>query len=311
MKIAVIGPGALGCLLAAYLSNKNDTWLLDHNRDRAVLLDSQGVILESGNQVVEMAVNVTSEPKAIGTADLILLCVKSYSIENAIPSAKLLAGKDSLIISLQNGIGHLSVLTELLGDTNWGLGVTSHGATLAAPGHVLHRGQGLTRIGFLEEDGKAEKKDMLTTRAATALTEATIETEIVPDIRNHIWAKLMVNIGINALTAIYNCPNGALLESEEISALMDQAVLEGITVAEKKGIVFEQDPLAVTRKVCGDTATNISSMLQDVRAKRQTEISSINGALVDIAEKIGIAVPINEQLVRRVKEIETKYHDFT
>lgn len=310
MKIAVIGPGALGCLLAAYLSNKSETWLLDHNRERASLLKRQGVILERGNHAAKMAVNVTSEPKAIGTADLILLCVKSYSIENAIPSAKLLAGKDSLIISLQNGIGHLTFLNKLLRDTNWGLGVTSHGATLAAPGHVLHRGKGLTRIGFLEENGTAENKDLLA-RAAKALTEATIETDIVPDIRNHIWSKLMVNVGINALTAIYNCPNGALLESTEISALMDQAVLEGIIVAEQKGIVFEQNPLAITRKVCGDTATNISSMLQDVRAKRQTEISSINGALVDIAKKIGIAVPVNELLVRKVKEIETKYQDFT
>ncbi|MEN8143086.1 MAG: 2-dehydropantoate 2-reductase [Thermodesulfobacteriota bacterium] len=310
MKIAVVGPGALGCLMAAYLSNRNETWLLDHNRDRAALLDRQGVILEREKLVVKRPVRATSDPKIIGTADLILLCIKSYSIENAILSAKPLAGTDSLIIPLQNGIGHLSLLPRLLRDTYWGLGVTSHGATLAAPGHVLHRGKGLTRIGFLGEDGPAKKKELIC-RAASALTEADIETEIVPDIRNHIWAKLMVNIGINALTAIYDCPNGALLESAEISALLEKAVQEGIVVARQKGITFAQAPLAITRKVCQDTAANISSMLQDVRAGRKTEIDAINGALVNAAEKMGIGVPINKELVRKVKEIEAKYNDFT
>ena len=310
MKIAVVGPGALGCLMAAYLSNKNETWLLDHDRNRAALLDRQGVILEMNKLVVKRPVRATSNPEAIGTADLILLCVKSYSIEKAILSTIPLAGIDSLVISLQNGIGHLPLLPGLLRDTRWGLGVTSHGATLAEPGHVLHRGKGLTRIGFLDKNEFAEKKDLMS-RAASAFTEANIETETVPDILNHIWAKLMVNIGINALTAIYNCPNGALLESPEISVLMDRAVREGIIVAEQKGITFEQDPLATTRKVCGDTAANISSMLQDVRAGRKTEINSINGALVETAEKMGIAVPVNVDLVRKVKEIEANYNDFT
>lgn len=310
MKIAVVGPGALGCLLAAYLSNKNETWLLDHNPDRAALLDRQGLILEKGKQVVRRSIKATSDPKAIGPADLILLCVKSYSIEKAIGVARSLAGTDSLIISLQNGIGHLPLLPILLKETHWGLGVTAHGATLTAPGHVLHRGKGPTRIGFLQKELNTGKEDLIS-RAASTLTAAEIETEIVPDIQNHIWTKLMVNIGINALTAIYDCPNGALLKSTEICDLMEKAVREGILVAEKKGITFKQDPLATTRKVCRDTGENISSMLQDVRARRKTEIESINGALIDTAEKMGIATPVNKELVRKINEIEAKYNDFT
>lgn len=310
MKIAVIGPGALGCLLAAYLSPKNETWLLDHDRNRAALLDRQGLILEKENRVVKRPVKATSDPKVIGTADLILLCVKSPTIAKALHSARALAGTDSLIIALQNGIGHLAALPELLGGISWSLGVTSHGATLVAPGYVLHRGKGLTRIGFLSENGGTGHNEQLS-RAASTMTAAGIETATVPDIQNHIWAKLMVNIGINALTAIYNCPNGALLESAESMDLMEKAVREGIAVAEQTGISFAQDPLATTRQVCRDTAANISSMLQDVRKGRMTEIASINGALVDTAKKLGIATPVNEELVRKVKEIEAKYNDFT
>ena len=310
MKIAIIGPGALGCLLAAYLSPKNETWLLDHDRNRAGLLDRQGLILEKENRVVKRPVKATSDPAVIGTADLILLCVKSPTIAKALHNARALAGTNSLIIALQNGIGHLSVLPELLGGISWGLGVTSHGATLVAPGHVLHRGTGLTRIGFLLKNDGTDHSEQLS-RAASTLTDAGIETATVPDIQNHIWAKLMVNIGINALTAIYNCPNGALLESAETMDMMEKAVREGIAVAEQTGITFAHPPLATTRQVCRDTAANISSMLQDVRKGRMTEIESINGALIDTAKKMGISAPVNEELVRKVKEIEAKYNDFT
>ncbi len=310
MKIAVVGPGALGCLMAAYLSNKNETWLLDHDKNRAALLDRQGLILERNKLIVKRPVRATSDPNNIGTVDLILLCVKSYNIEKAILNAGPLVGTDSLIISLQNGIAHLALLPGLLRDTRWGLGITSNGATLAEPGHVLHCGKGLTRIGFLDEVEQAQNMDLMS-KAASSLTESNIETEIVPDILKHIWTKLMVNIGINALTAIYDCPNGDLLKSTEITGIMEKAVREGITVAEQKGIIFEQDPLATTHKVCRETAANISSMLQDVRAKRKTEISSINGALVDIAGKLGIATPVNEELVCKIKKLEAKYHDFT
>jgi 2-dehydropantoate 2-reductase len=312
MRVAVIGPGAMGCLLAASLCDANKVWLLDHDPDRAALLDQQGLILEKNGLGKNFRISVTVDPQLIGPVDLILLCVKSGKVQEALQAAKPLFNQDSLLLTFQNGIGHLPLLPKILGDTTWGLGVTSHGATLTGPGHVLHKGQGLTRIGLPPEsfsrNDKSRKKLAL---AAQTLTAGGIETEPVSDILNHVWAKLLVNIGINALTAIHNCPNGALLESAETMAIMKAAVLEGKNVAEKIGITLAADPMQVTREVCRATAANISSMLQDVRAKRPTEIDAINGALIRQGAELGLATPVNEELVRKVKELESNYHDFT
>ncbi len=313
MRIAVIGPGAMGCLLAASLCRAHKVWLLDHNHDRANLLNRRGLVLEENGQVSSWFVNVTVKAGEIGPVDLILLCVKSGQVKEALHASAPLCDQDSLLLALQNGIGHLPLLPEILGATAcWGLGVTSQGATLVGTGHVLHKGQGLTRIGLPPEliDTKSGSSEKLALAAQT-LSVAGIETELVPDILNHVWAKLLVNVGINALTAIHDCPNGHLLQSTETLAIMEAAVLEGKQVAEKIGIIFGDDPWQVTLKVCLATAANISSMLQDIRAKRPTEIDAINGALIRKAVELGIPTPVNEELVHKVKGLERSYHDFT
>ncbi|MCK4839178.1 MAG: 2-dehydropantoate 2-reductase [Desulfobulbaceae bacterium] len=313
MKIAVIGPGAMGCLLAGALCDANKVWLLDHNPDRADLLNRQGLVIEEIGHSRSCRVNVTADLRQIGPVELILLCVKAGKVKEVLHAIGPLCNQESLLLALQNGIGHLPLLPEILGDSAcWGLGVTSHGATLIGPGYVLHKGQGITRIGLPTESISTDAKSIeKLTAAAQTLTGAGIQTELVPDILNHVWAKLLVNVGINALTAIHDCPNGVLLESVETVAIMEAAVLEAKHVAEKIGITFGDDPWHVTRQVCLATAANISSMLQDIRARRPTEIEAINGALIRKAAELGLPTPVNEELVRKVKEIERNIHDFT
>lgn len=312
LKIAVVGPGAIGCLLGAYLAQVHQVWLLDHNPNRASLLNQQGLILEKSNSRINCQIRATTDPQLIGPANLVLLCVKSGDTEEALLAARPLLDQDSLLLPFQNGIGHLSILAEIPAHISWGLGVTANGATLAGPGHVLHRGQGLTRIGLVPGPDSSNERLMKKMAVAAAIfNNAEIETELVPDILNHVWSKLLVNVGINALTAIHNCPNGSLLQSPEKTAIMEEAVREGSRVAAQIGITLADDPLLITKKVCQITAANISSMLQDVRAKRTTEIAAINGALIQKASALGIPTPVNDELVRKVRAIEDKYHDFT
>jgi len=313
MKIAVIGPGAMGCLLAVLLSEANEVLLLDHNRERVFLLNERGLILEENGRSRHCLVKVVTEPDySVGSVELVLLCVKAGGFPAALQTARLLCDKNSLILTLQNGIGHLPSLAKLPDGFDWALGVTSHGATLVGPGHVLHKGRGLTKIGlssqFSNRQDGAGKKLLLVSQTLTA---AGIETEVVDDILNHVWGKLLVNVGINALTAIHDCPNGALLESDEAHVLMQAAILEGKEVAEQSGILLAEDPLHAAERVCRATANNISSMLQDVRAEKVTEIDAINGALVRQGAQLGIATPVNIELVRKIKEIESNYNNFT
>jgi 2-dehydropantoate 2-reductase len=109
------------------------------------------------------------------------------------------------------------------------------------------------------------------------------------------------------LTAIHGCPNGKLLESAETKDELAAAVREGEAVARALGIEMIGDPLAMTLDVCSKTARNLSSMLQDVNNKRLTEIESINGAIVASGKNLGIPTPVNDELVRKVREMEQSY----
>lgn len=309
MKVLIIGPGALGCLLAAKLSLGNELWLLDHDPARAALLDSSGVVLEEGGKETRHFLHVTAKPEQVGTNDLALLCVKSLKVEGAVTSAWPALRKSTLLVALQNGISHLEVLPSLCRSVCWGLGTTSQGATLVGPGHILHRGSGPTWIGLPPRQFGGEQHCRPSCRsslplAAETLSAAGIPTEAVHDILPHLWNKLLVNVGINALTAINDCPNGALLDDPMLAELMAAAIAEGAMVAEKLGIKLDREPIAAARQVCRATATNISSMLQDLRAGRPTEIEAINGAVLRLAGTLGMQVPVNEELIRKVRELE-------
>lgn len=306
MKIAVIGPGALGCLLAASMSCRSghEVWLLDHDEVRAAKIGSH-VFLEEDGKTFSCPVKVTCNTSEIGKTHLIFLCVKSRDVQRTLQDAASLFSESSLLVTFQNGIGHLEVLEEIAGHGAVALGVTSHGATLAEPGHVKHAGKGPTRIGFPGSYAASDASKLAA--AGILLTKSGIETDPVPNIIAYVWNKLLVNVGINALTAIYDCLNGQLLENEDARNRLGRAVEEAAMVARAKGIEIGPDPLQTAIAVCKATGNNISSMLQDVRKKRSSEIDAINGAIVEEAQVLGVPVPENEKLVREIKEIEKKY----
>jgi 2-dehydropantoate 2-reductase len=306
MKIAVIGPGALGTLLATSLAGVgNEVWLLDHNPDRAAQINKK-LKLNIEEQEHLLNIPVTSQPDRIGIAELVFLCVKSMSVKQALHQATPLFTQDTLLIPFQNGIAHIEAISNSSIAINTAFGVTSQGATLLAPGHVLHGGAGVTKIGFIDSPDDQQKKQLEAT--AHLLSASGFTTTTVPNILDHIWTKLLVNIGINALTVIHDCPNGKLLEIPEARDTLIAAVREGEHVARVLGIHIENDPVDLTLGVCRTTASNISSMLQDTRKQKPTEIDAINGALVEKATQLSIDVPVNQLLVKKVKQHQSLYH---
>jgi len=315
MKVAIIGPGALGCLLAASLTIKLnqshkifpafDLWLLDYKPERARYLNEHGLILEEGSLRKTCSIKATVDPQDIGPVDIIILCVKSAQVAAGLQQAAKLVQADTLLVTLQNGIGHLGLLKDRQKLPAVVLGVTAQGANMLAPGHVRHAGDGLTRIGFLKSVNFT--KSLLLAKVCNLLNYGGIETVIVDNILDYLWAKLLINAGINALTAINRCPNGRLLESADTEATLSAAVREGEAVARALGIALTGDPLTITLDVCRKTAQNLSSMLQDVNNKRLTEIDSINGEIAAAGRKLGIPTPVNDALIKKVKEIEQAF----
>lgn len=304
MRIAIIGPGALGSLFAArfFLAGSHEVRLVDHSPSRAALLTEQGFLFAEDGTMHRLAVPVTTDPQSIAEAELLLLCVKSTAVAEALATLLPHWPPGALLLALQNGIGHLDHLASLPSSCCWAIGVTTEGANLTGPGQVRHGGHGITRLGFLVPQSDHDMARLA--QAAAALNDAGLACEVVADIRVPLWQKLLVNVGINALTALHDCPNGKLLEIPAARERLVAAVEEGARVAAAQGIALPVDPVAMALDVCRTTASNISSMLQDVRQQRPTEIGAINGAIVAIADRLGIPVPVNRELTQAIRALE-------
>jgi 2-dehydropantoate 2-reductase len=304
MKFLVVGPGAMGCLFAAHLKKAGyDVTLLDYRKERAEQINKQGIVVEGITG--EYNVNVPTVAGGIPTPpDLVLICVKSYKTREASQSIKKWLHPETVVATLQNGLGNLEILEELFGNQRVLGGVTSEGATLLGPGKIRHAGQGDTFIGPRgDKNGPTEK-------LVYAFNNAGFETKSVDNVKNLIWGKLIINVGINALSAITRLKNGRLPELSSTRLIMEEAVKEAVAVAEAKDIQLPYpDPLSRVLDVCLSTAGNVASMLQDVLKERETEVDFINGAIVREGKIAGIQTPVNVTLTSLVQTLQQTYQE--
>src|SRR3989338_6623795 len=175
MKIAVVGPGAIGLLIAGFLRSrtKEDVWLLDKSEERAGQIRNNGIKIEGISGSHSVKVETASNARGIGPCGLVIMCVKSYSTEEACKDIKELVGEDTRVLTLQNGIGNVQILNDHFGTEKVIAGITNHGATLLGIGHTRHAGKGDTIIG--KSDGKlsAALKNI-----SALLSKAGFETKI-------------------------------------------------------------------------------------------------------------------------------------
>lgn len=305
MRLVVVGPGALGCLVAARLAPVacDGLVLLDHRPRRARLLAEQGLLLEEGGACIRVRPAVSASPGEIGPANVVLLCVKAPALPAALTYVAPLCTPDTLLVFLQNGIGHLDLCPP--GGGAAAFGVSAEGATLVGPGHVRHAGRGETWLGFL--GGTTPAARLRLEQVAHCWRRAGFAARVCDNIRERIWEKLLINVGINALSAIHGRTNGQLLVSCALRPRMAEAVREAAAVGAAAGVPLPPDPLEGVHRVCRATRTNISSMLQDVRNRRRTEIDAINGAVAALGRRLGVATPVNVRLCEQVRALEAGY----
>jgi 2-dehydropantoate 2-reductase len=303
MKIAIIGGGAMGSLFGALLTySGEEVWVVEVNKEHIHTIRSVGLSFEEEGKIRMLSLNVTNDIASFGKADLVLFFVKAYHTEKAVSDALVLEKEDTVFLTLQNGLGNEEVICRKVDRAKVLLGVTGHGATLIGPGHIRHAGKGKSFIGELDHS--------VTDRAgriAEVFSEAGIETEVSPNIHDLVWEKLLINVGINALTALTGLKNGQLLDYPETMRLLDALVTEGAEVAARNGIRIEGNPVEKARDVAQATSGNRSSMGQDFDYRRRTEIDVINGAVVREAERLGIPVPHNRMITDLVKVIEKRF----
>jgi 2-dehydropantoate 2-reductase len=303
MRIVVIGAGAMGSLFAGYLSARpeHDVWLLGSWQPHIEALQRIGLRLISPERQVRFVPvkAVLTIEQLPAPFELAIVFVKSHATARAATQAARLLAPDGLALTMQNGLGNRETLAAVLGEARVVQGVTSHGATLVGAGAVRHAGVGPTHLAPGASDPAA------VVRLAEALTLAGFPTEVEGDVASLLWGKLVVNAGINALTALLRVPNGALADVPEAEKLMAQAVAEAAEVARAAGIPLPYpDPLARVMAVAHATASNRSSMLADVLRGVHSEVEVINGAIVREAARLGVPVPVNTMLTALMRALD-------
>ena len=303
MKTVIIGAGAMGSLFGGLLTEAGaDVWLLDVWKEHVEVLQKTGLSIEWEGCRRIIPVNATTDVQKPGKADLVIIFVKSLHTQDAADTAAALLAKDGVVLTLQNGMGNGDILTETVGGRQVLTGTTAHGATLLAPGCIRHAGKATTYIGMWSE-GDSHPAG----RVAEFFTHAAIQTEMVEEIRPIVWNKLLVNIGINAITALTSIKNGQLLDLPQTRALSAAAVSEAATVARAQGIHIADNMIQQTVAIARSTTSNRSSMGQDIDAGRPTEISAINGFVVREAERLGMDAPVNRTLTTLIETLQAHY----
>ncbi len=303
LKIAIIGPGAMGLFFATRFQEAgNEVWLLDYRPERTAHLRQYGVrLLTLTGEEREFVLNVAYEAAAIGPCDLTLMMVKAHQTRTAAQQLPVLLQAGGVALTLQNGIGNLEIMAAALGPEHLLAGVTMLGVTRLDVSRIRHAGHGPVLLG--QPPGSQVTPEELTTIVG-AFRQAGLDCQAAPDIMTVLWDKLLINVGINPVTALTRLRNGQIPTVPEAWHVVAAAVQEAYDVALAKGLKPTAEPLSRVRRVCEATAANRSSMLQDVLGQRQTEIDAINGQIVAQGRKLQVPTPVNALLTNLINALE-------
>ena len=301
MQIVIIGAGAMGGLFASRLSAAGETvTIMDVWQEHIETIRQQGLTLEdeAGTFVSHPAAVTRAED--LPPADLIIIFVKSSMTGAAAKSAREILGPSTRVLTLQNGLGNAETIAEIVGKERVMAGTTAMGATLLGVGRIRLGGTGDTHLGRL-----AGPADEFCHEIARVFSKAGLPAKADDEVQSLIWGKLVINIGINALTALLKLRNGQLADFYETRELVEMAVGEAVQVAVAAGIRLPYaDAVSKVLATARATSGNQSSMLQDILNGRHTEIDAINGALVREGERVGVLTPVNRTLALLIRTLE-------
>lgn len=309
MKYAVIGAGAMGSVLGACLAlGGGEVWFVDPFEAHMKAIQEKGLTFDFDGvpHTLGQIHAVTSAKDAGGKVDMILLMVKGIYTKSAIENIRLLAGENTQILSLQNGIGNIDILQEAgFPASCLAHGVVDFGATLKAPGSVLCQlkpGQGL-HFGPVDHQPKEALNE-----AAACWQRAGLKVELLENAEFKIWYKFAVNCGGNAQCGLVRANLAGYLDHPLGRELCLRVQEEIVRVANAKGIPLTMEPFIQARqKPLGPLGGHMPSTSQDMLAKKPTELEFLYGAACREGKKAGVPTPFNEVIYMLTKIYEDTY----
>ena len=304
MKIGFLGCGAMGSIYAGNLTKAHEVYIFDAMPAVCEAVNTTGITIDEpdGTTHVYHPVVATTDPSTIGEMDIMIVFVKYLFLESALEKCKTMIGPNTIVLSLQNGVGNYDEIAKVVPEKQICCGTTAHGATNLGPGHSRHTGVGPTNVGTIKGGHESAEK------VAEALRAGGFEVNVQANVMQLIWHKLFANIAINAITALLDVTNGTIAENEHERDLAEKMVREAVAVANATGCTFDVEAeLKNAFDVALATGTNRSSMLQDVTRKGITEIKIINGAVVKEGKAAGVPTPYNEAIVDLILAKQDSY----
>ena len=308
MKIAILGAGALGCAIGSTLTEGgHETWLIDRSPAHVGAMCRDGLQVDDADGSRRVKVRAATRAAEVGADDLEVVLVKSFHTDSAMRGALDLIGPDTLVLSLQNGLGHEDVLADIVGRERVLAGKTYVGGVLRAPGHIQRGVSGkLTYIGEL--DGQLTRR---VRTVAEAFNASGLATQVSDNILGTMWDKLLINVATGAVTGITRLTYGQLYQEPALKATALAAVAEAMAAAKAAGIRLSMTDAEQAWNLAAEGLAPEfkTSMLQSLEKGSVTEIDFINGAVVRWGERLGVPTPVNSTLVACIKGIERAMTD--
>ena len=226
MKITVLGAGAMGMLIGGYLSQRNEVWLLDIDSDRVDKINRDGAVIreQDGTDRVFHPKAVTS-CAGLPEMDLVILFIKSMFTMDALNQNRPLIGKDTYLMTLQNGSGHERKLLQFVDVDHAIIGSTQHNSSVISNGYANHGGGGKTSIGLLTGERAALEP------IAANFTACGLDCTATDDVKRQIWNKLFLNTAASSLTAVFQVPLGFIYDDPHARGMMHALAKEAVAVA--------------------------------------------------------------------------------
>ena len=304
MKVCVVGCGAVGSLFAAHLAQLDDVdvWAYDLDRAHVDAINSDGLRLTGAGEVVGR-LSATTNASELPACDFGIVATKAMHTESAI-AATAQAFADGAVATVQNGVGNEETIARHVARVI--RGTTFPAGKILAPGVVQWDVKGATTVGPFEPSPAPLDE---VERLADACTRGGMPTSAVADARPAQWRKVIFNAATNPVGALTGLTHGRVCERPHLRALVSDLVDEGKAVAAAQGIVLDADPEelidhAAKPEVAYD---HKASMLQDVEAKRPTEIDYLNGGIARFGRELGVPTPLNDAVTALVKALEDSW----
>ena len=297
MRVCVVGCGAVGSLFAAHLAGVAEVWAYDLQRGHVDAINESGLRISGVSDLVA-DVRATADPGEIPPCEYGIVATKSMHTEAAI-AATAPVFEGGAVCSVQNGVGNEELIAPHVARVI--RGTTFPAGHVVEPGHVEQDTGGKTWIGPFEPKPAAMDE---VEQLAAALSEGGMETVAMPDSRGAQWTKLIFNAASNPVGALTGLPHGWACERADIRELVRGLVAEGRAVADALGVELDSDPDDLIDHATRVAHDHKASMLQDVEARRATEVDFLNGGISRFGREQGIDTPLNDAVWALMKGLE-------